>query len=632
VCGICGAVALDSATPVDPALVAAMNATMRHRGPDSQRMFTDGPAGLGACRLAIIDLPGGDQPLANEDATMHVVQNGEIYNYRELRERLLRAGHEFTTQGDTEVLVHLYEEHGLDFVEHLRGMFAIAIWDAPRRRLVLARDRFGIKPLYYGVRDGLLSFASELKTLTAQPRFEREIDLQALESYLAFNWIPGERSIYRDARRLPAGCLLVVDDGEASVHRYARPRPPRAEKVATASFDDAANAARQAISDSVKAHLVADVPVGVLLSGGVDSSILTALAATHSSGPIMTFSIGFEDRAFNELDRARLVAQRYGTDHHELLVRPDATELLPKLVETFDEPFGDSSALPTYIVAELAARHVKVALAGEGGDELYGGYYTYAADVLAARAGWAARAARPAFDRVGRIPIGDRREDRLRRFLEGVSLSPLERHCTWLEVLSADVRAELMGDRWPAADPFAVHRRRYAETAGSLPIARYQDVDVGTYLVDDLLFKTDRASMAHSLEVRVPFLDAAVAEHALSVPDSYRVRGLTKKRLLRAAARPLVPVEILEAPKQGFSIPAASWLRNELRDFAGDTLSPASLARHGYLSAPAVQRLLAEHWSGARDRSRQLWGLLMLSLWLDAQAQPAPAPVGGLAA
>ena len=282
-CGICGVVALDPAEHVDPALVAAMTRTLHHRGPDSQRTFVQGPAGIGACRLAIIDLPGSDQPLANEDGTMHVAQNGEIYNYRELREKLVHAGHTFTTHGDTEVLVHLYEEHGLDFVELLRGMFAIAIWDERRHRLVLARDRFGIKPLYYAIRDGLLSFASELKTLRAQPGFRRDLDMRALEAYLAFNWIPGEQSIYADAKRLEAGCTLVLEGARATLRRYARPRPPQAGAASPSSFEDAAAATRAVLADSVQAHLVADVPVGVLLSGGVDSSRLPRRRAAGRS-------------------------------------------------------------------------------------------------------------------------------------------------------------------------------------------------------------------------------------------------------------------------------------------------------------------------------------------------------------
>lgn len=615
-CGICGILSLDLESPVDARLLGAMNATLHHRGPDSGGEIIDGPAGLAARRLAIIDLPGGDQPIANEAGDMHVVQNGEIYNYHELRDELHSKGHELASTGDTEVLVHLYEEHGPGFAARLRGMFAIAIWDARRMRLTLARDPFGIKPLYYATHAGRLSFASELKSLLAQPGFPRDVSLDALEAYLMFNWIPGELSIFSAVRRLPAGHVLVADRGGLRVERYARPGVAGAH-VRPGTFEEQSRATREVLQESVRAHLVADVPVGVLLSGGVDSSLLTAMAAQASGERIKTFSIGFEDQAFNELDKARLVAQRFDTEHHELVVAPDAVDLLPKIARTYDEPFGDSSALPTYMVSELASRHVKVALAGEGGDELFAGYHTYVADALSARWGGLAGRLRPLADRFPRLAIDDRRDDRLRRFLEGAALEPMERHCSWQQVMSAEMRSELMV-RGRGADPLATHRERYAESAGAQPIARFQDLDLGTYLVDDLLLKTDRASMAHSLELRVPFCDPAIARFALSAPDVMRVRRSHKKRLLREAARTLLPAEILDAPKQGFSIPAARWLRHELRDFAGDALSTARLERHGYLSAPAVQSMLAEHQSQRRDRSRQLWGLLMLTLWFDA--------------
>jgi asparagine synthase (glutamine-hydrolysing) len=344
VCGICGLVAADGR--VDPDRVAAMSATLVHRGPDSFGEFSDGSAALAARRLSIIDLETGDQPIANEDGTLHVVQNGEIYNYRELRHELERAGHRFRTHGDTEVLVHLYEEHGDRFAERLRGMFAIAIWDGRRRRLVLARDRFGIKPLYYRDERGELAFASELRAL---PR--GEIDLDALEAFLAFNSIPAPLTIFREVRKLPAGHLLVWDDGRIELERFARPAPVPKEELREDQEAELVEELRARLRDSVRAHLVSDVPVGVLLSGGVDSALLAALAAEESSEPLRTFSIGFEERSFDELADARRVAERYGTRHRELVLRPDAALLLPALAEAFDEPFADSSALPTYLVS-----------------------------------------------------------------------------------------------------------------------------------------------------------------------------------------------------------------------------------------------------------------------------------------
>jgi asparagine synthase (glutamine-hydrolysing) len=615
-CGICGIVSL-AGEAVDPAVVEAMNETLVHRGPDSAGTFAEGAAAIAARRLSIIDLEGGDQPIGNEDGRIRVIQNGEIYNHAELRERLERAGHTFHTRCDTEVLVHLYEERGVSFVEELRGMFAIALWDRLEQRLVLARDRFGIKPLYYRVEGGEISFASELKALLRQPGFSHDVDLDALEAFLAFNSIPAPLTIFREARKLPAGHVLIAQGGDVSLRRYARPRPVNAERVRGESEEELAAELRERLRDSVRAHLVSDVPVGVLLSGGIDSSALAALAARESPYRISTFSIGFEERSFNELEQARLVAEQYSTDHHELVVRPNAVELLPKLAEAFDEPFADSSALPTYLVSQLASEHVKVALSGEGGDELFGGYYTYVADTLAPRVGWLAAAARPVVELLPSSSGKASFDYRAKRFARAARLPPLERHHAWKEIFSDDARASLLDGRRGAMDPLDIYRARYAETEGAEELARLQDVDTGIYLVDDLLVKTDRASMAHSLEARVPFCDTAVAELALALPRRLRVRGFAKKRLLRKAVAPLVPSQVARGRKQGFSIPAAAWLRGDLEPFAREVLSPAAVARQGFLRPEAVTRLIDAHVGRKEDLSRQLWGLLAFTLWFE---------------
>ena len=627
-CGICGLVSLDGATPPDANALSEMNERLVHRGPDSEGVLIDGPVGLAMRRLSIIDVEHGDQPIANEDSTVHVVQNGEIYNHAELRRELERGGHRFRTRSDTEVLVHLYEERGLEFVEMLRGMFAIAIWDARERRLVLARDRFGIKPLYYRVAAETLSFASELKALLAQPGFEREVDLEAVEAFLAFNSIPAPLTIFTDARKLCAGQTLTWERGEPRIDTYAQPRPVDAADVRTDSFRELAAELRGRLRDSVRAHLVSDVPVGVLLSGGIDSAALTAMAAEESSEPVRTFSIGFEEKAFNELDAARLVSDRYATDHHELVVRPAAAELLPKLVETFDEPFADSSALPTYLVSELAAGSVKVALSGEGGDELFGGYYTYVADLLAPRVRPLARLARPLVERLPASTGKASLDYKAKRFVRAAHLPPLERHHGWKEIFSPDARAELLGRASAGSDPLDVYRRRYAGTDGAEELARLQDVDLGIYLVDDLLVKTDRSSMAHSLEARVPMLDPVVAELALALPTGAKVRGLAKKRLLRQAVAPLLPKEIVRGKKQGFSAPIAAWLRGELQPLLRDSLSTDVLSRQGFLDPVVVARMIDEHTTGREDLSRQLWGLLSFTLWHERFAAPQPAAVG----
>jgi asparagine synthase (glutamine-hydrolysing) len=606
---------------VPPDQLAAMSATLVHRGPDSDGSFADGPAGLAARRLAIIDLATGDQPIANEDGRITVVQNGEIYNYRELRHELERGGHRFSTSGDTEVLVHLYEEHGERFAERLRGMFAVALWDAVRNRLVLARDRYGIKPLYYREAEDELSFASELRAL---PR--GEIDLDALEAFLAFNSVPGPLTIFRDVRKLQPGHVLTWENGRSELIRYARPAPVPASEVRDEEEAELVEELRARLRDSVRAHLVSDVPVGVLLSGGIDSSVLAALAAEEASEPVRTFSIGFEERSFDELADARLVAERYGTQHRELVLRPDAALLLPALAEAFDEPFADSSALPAYLVSQLAAEDVKVALSGEGGDELFGGYYTYAADLLAQRTGWATPLLRPLVERLPSSSARASFDYRAKRFVRAAHLPPLERHHGWKEIFSPEARAELTG-RGSELDPVDLLRARFAETEGAELLARLQDVDLGTYLVDDLLVKTDRASMAHSLEARVPFLDPVVTNFALALPSRHKVRGLRKKVLLRRAAAPLVPPELLRRRKRGFSIPAAAWLRGELEPFARDTLSPDTLRRQGYFQPDVVTRLIGDHVAGREDLSRQLWGLLSFTLWHERHVERTPGPL-----
>jgi asparagine synthase (glutamine-hydrolysing) len=606
-CGICGIASRRDA--VDRARLAGMAATLEHRGPDSEGVHVDGTIGLAARRLAIIDLTGGDQPIANEDGSVVVVQNGEIYNYRELMHELERAGHTFRTHCDTEVLVHGYEQWGAGLWERLRGMFAVAVWGARERRLTLARDRFGIKPLYYRDVAGELSFASELDALP-----QGEIDLDALDAFLTFNAIPAPLSIFREIRKLPPGHTLTWQDGTVALARFARPGPLPARH----DEDEAelVEECRARLRDSVRAHLIADVPVGVLLSGGVDSGALAALAAQESSEPVRTFSIGFEDASFDELEGARAVAARYGTRHRELVLKPDAALLLPALAAAFDEPFADSSALPTYLVSKLAAEDVKVALSGEGGDELFGGYYTYVADQLAERVGPLASLSRPL---VERLPTSTRRvsfDYKAKRFARAAHLPPLERHHGWKEIFSHDARAELTG-RESTFDPLGTQRQRFAETEGHELVTRLQDVDFGAYLVDDLLTKTDRASMAWSLEARVPFLDTVVTNFAFSLPVRHKVRGFAKKRLLRRAVEPLLPREVVHGRKRGFSIPAAAWLRGELEPFARATLSVDTLRRHGFLRHDVATRLIDDHVDGRADYSRQIWGLLAFTLWYE---------------
>ena len=621
-CGICGLVAVGGA-PLDREVLTGMNDAIVHRGPDSGGMYVDGSVGIAARRLAIIDLSGGDQPIANETGRMHVVQNGEIYNYRELRERLARSGHRFSTHSDTEVLVHLYEERGLEFAADLRGMFAVAIWDADRRRLVLARDRFGIKPLYYRSTPESFSFASELKSLIRQPKFTREVCPDALNAYLAYGFVPGPLTIFPDVKKLLPGHVLVWEEAnpfDVRLERYARPIPVDATEVDRRSDDELAEELLERLQDSVRAHLVSDVPVGVLLSGGIDSSALTAMAATEGSGRLHTFSIGFNERRFDERDRANLVATRYGTDHHELVMQPDSVELLPKLATVFDEPFADASAIPTYIVSQLARSEVKVVMSGEGGDELFGGYNTYTGHLFAPRLGRVAGALRPVVARwPSSVKGASTLDHKARQFVRAAEMGALERHSNWKSIFVPEERTQLLRHYGqPSADPIELLRPRYLETLGAQPLARIMDLDLSVFLVEDMLVKTDRASMAHSLEARVPFLDAGLSDFALSLPTSAKVRLLTKKRLLRDALRSYLPKQIIDGTKRGFSMPVSAWLRTDLLPMVRDTLSPAAVERQGFFDPVAVNALVDAHVSGTANMGNKLWSLLVFSLWHNA--------------
>ena len=630
-CGIAGSLQLRPERPAVREDVERMCAVLRHRGPDDAGVLLDGALGMGMRRLSIIDLATGGQPLANEDGSVWTVFNGEIYNYPELRAGLEARHHRLATTSDTEVIVHLYEDLGLDFVQRLEGMFGLAVWDRSRRRLVLARDRLGIKPLYWTVDADRLLFGSELKALLAAG-ITREVDLQAVHDYLSLSYVPGPRTIYRGVHKLPPGHLLVCEGGRPTVRRYwtipypAEPPPPR---PATAW----AESLRALLRDTVRRHLLSDVPLGVFLSGGLDSGALVALMHEVSGERVRTFSIGFDEASYDELEGARAVARRFDTEHHELVVRPDAVTLVPELVRAFDEPFADSSAVPVYCVSRLARRHVKVVLSGEGGDEVFAGYETYAAwrwaEVYRRLPAVLGRTVVPSL--VRRLPVSHRRisfDYKAKRFVEGALRSPVEAHLGWKEVFSEDAKAVLYGR---AADGCASALRLYRAAFEACPspevLTRLQHVDLGVYLPDDILVKADRMSMANSLEARVPFLDHRVVEFAAALPAGLKLRGLTKKYILRRAMADALPARTVHGRKRGFNVPISVWLAGPLREVVHDVLADKRVREAGFFDAAAVRRLLSDHEARRADRSRSLWALLMFTLWCEEYGRPPTAAV-----
>jgi asparagine synthase (glutamine-hydrolysing) len=630
-CGLCGYVAPEGVAAPGRDVLERMTRTLAHRGPDAEGLRHDGRVGLGSRRLSIIDLPGGDQPISNEDGTIWIVYNGEVFNYRALREELAARGHRFRTVGDTEVVVHLYEEYGAECVRHLRGMFAFALWDAPRGRLLLARDRPGIKPLYYASCGGVLAFASELKSLLHILPSPPEPDPAALEEYLALGYVPAPRTILAGVRKLPPAHTLLWDRGRMDVRRYwgvrydvdARCRP--AEAVARL---------RALLEDAVRAWMVSDVPVGAFLSGGVDSSAVTALMCRVAPGRVQTFSIGFDDPTYDERAYARQVAARYDTDHYEVRLDAAALGALPRLAWSLDEPLADDSAVPTYVVSQLAHQHVKVVLSGDGGDELFGGYgWTYRdqtrrwvehmpAPLRASLSRWAAgraaagggspgtRLLRGVRDATGTMEDGYLRRTTVDRAFRAALYHPALR-----------ARIDGYDGATPARALLALDGVKDARE-------RMLRVDQHLYLPDDILFKVDRMSMAHSLEARTPLLDHPLMEFAATVPYGLKVRGWTSKYLLKRAVRDLVPAPLLRQRKQGFSMPVASWLRGP----AGADVEAILLGRRATERAlwrpEVVRRLLDEHRSGVRDLGRRLWSLLVLEVWarLYLDAQPGSAP------
>ncbi|MBI2886621.1 MAG: asparagine synthase (glutamine-hydrolyzing) [Chloroflexi bacterium] len=630
-CGIAGAASLLREQPVSAAVLARMLAQLRHRGPDDEGAYLDRYVGLGVRRLAIIDVAGGHQPVGNEDGTAWVVLNGEIFNYPALRAQLADRGHRFATGADTETIVHAYEEWGDACVERLNGQFAFALWDLARERLLLARDRVGIKPLHYAYVEGVLVFSSELKGLLEYPGMPRELDPEALDQYLTYEHVPVPRTIFRGVRKLPPGHLLTLDRSGLRLSQYWDFDLAQSEAPSARSEGEWEEQFRDALRQAVRMELMSDVPLGVFLSGGIDSSTVAALMAQEGGRRVLSFSIGFDDPSFDESQHARQVARHLGTEHREqTLTQPMMWELVPRIADILDEPLGDSSIIPCYLLARFARQHVTVALGGDGGDELLAGYSTMQAHRLAQYfnrlPGWLREGIiRPA---VERLPVSHDNlsfDFKAKRFVAGAAAPPPLRHHLWMGsfgpeekalLLSPDVRAAANGSAYRTAE------EHYHATAAQDELNRLLYMDMKLYLDTDILAKVDRSSMAVSLEARVPFLNQVVLDVAARIPLGLKLRGFTRKYLLRRIMRGVLPDSILNRPKKGFNIPVAKWFRHELKDLLLDTLSEERVRREGLFQYAAVHRLLEQHFSGRRDNRKQLWTLLVFALWYDRWAAP----------
>ena len=599
-----------------------MTGVMQHRGPDEDGFHFNGEIGLGMRRLKIIDLSTGRQPIHNEDETVWLVFNGEIYNYQDLQAMLEKQGHRFYTRTDSEPIVHLYEEYGEKCVEWLRGMFAFALWDSRRKRLLLARDRVGVKQLYYSVGDESLVFGSEIKCLLQDPAKKRGVDLKALREFFTYLYIRGEATIFEGIRRLPPGHLLVCEGSKRSLIRYwelqPRPRQDADEREVLEQF-------RGLFREAVRLRLMSDVPLGAFLSGGIDSSAVVAEMAMLSSGPVKTFTIGYEAEGmwYDERRYARMVAERYATEHHEFVVRPQVADIIPTIIRSFDEPFGDSSTIPSYYVSKMTREHVTVALSGLGGDEVGAGYERYLGGLVAERYEKIPRLIRENLiaNLVNRLPDSGRGLgiDRLKRFVAGAKYPFPERYRRFLSTFTPEQLERLLvpevrggSEADPSGDGFAgiFHKLRSQDTLTQMVFA-----DISTYLPDDLLVLTDRLSMIHSLEARVPFVDHELLEFVATIPSRLKLRGWTKKYLLKKAFSSILPKEVLWRQKKGFSVPLAVWFRGALRPFLLDWLQEARIKRLGYFEPQEVSRLIDEHLARRHNHENKLWALVVFTIW-----------------
>jgi asparagine synthase (glutamine-hydrolysing) len=628
-CGICGFIQTRSRSFDTRSVLQAMCRTLAHRGPDDEGFYFQDQAALGARRLSIIDVAGGHQPISNEDGSVGIAHNGEVYNYPQLREELLETGHVFKTRTDTETVLHSYEEWDLDFTSKLRGMFVSAIWDSPRQRLVLIRDRLGIKPLYYTqLADGSLVFGSELKAVLAHPGVQPQLEPQALDFFLTLEYIPAPYSIFKNIHKLPAGHILVYEQGEVRIENYWHLTPPPTFEKRTAAPDipELKEELFALLKESVQLRLISDVPLGAFLSGGIDSSCIVGLMRELGASPLKTFSIGFEDQTYNELEHARRIAHRFETEHEEFILKPQALELTEFLINHLDEPFGDFSIFPTYLVSKMARQHVTVILSGDGGDELFAGYEHYQAQKLAQKA-WLAPVHAVLPRLVKRFPPSEKKKgfwNKLQRYCQGLEQDPSLRHFRWMMFLHPRQKAALYSSAFKTElggppplnhlNPFQDH---YAEMTAFDDVSAELFLDLKTYLVDDILVKVDRMSMAASLETRVPLIDHKVVEFIFALPGDLKLRGMTTKWIFKQTMERLLPREIINRKKEGFSIPIKHWLRRELKDLMLSYLAEDRIQQAGLFQFSEIQRMIDAHLKGRANYSHQLWALLVFEIWKE---------------
>lgn len=622
---MCGIVGFVSKTGIaNRPVLERMNAAIVHRGPDDEGFYVDGGAALGMRRLSIIDVAGGQQPIHNEDRTKWIVFNGEIYNFQEIRDDLEKRGHRFYTKSDTEAVIQLYDEYGVDCLEHLRGMFAFAIWNEREKSLFLARDRVGKKPLLYSHQpNGDLVFGSEFQAMLQHPSVSREVDCDAIDSYLSYLCIPAPLTAYKSIRKLEPGHWLKWKDGSIETKRYWLPDFSKKIKI---SEEEAIEETTRILRESTRLRMISEVPLGAFLSGGVDSSIVVALMAQESSQPVKTFSIGFEEQDFSELKYARRVAEHVGAEYNEFIVRPNALDILPTLVEHYGEPYADSSAIPTYYVSKETRKHVTVALNGDGGDESFAGYERYAAMQIAEKYHRIPGPLRKAFIEapVNLLPSSELKRSRIRdakRFLKAASLPTMERYFRWMSTFDRPTKAAMYTEDFAIAvggqNASVYLDNWFAKANGSGLLDATLLTDQMTYLPNDLLVKVDIASMANSLEARSPFLDHKLIEFAASLPAHLKMRRYQTKSLLKKVASRLVPREVIYRRKMGFGVPVGKWFREEMKSFVSDVLLSEASLRRGIIKPEIIKKYVEEHTNAKRDHSFQLWTLLMLELWFQ---------------